>query len=137
MKKKGKILYIEDQINREKEFPEIIKMSGYDVDEALDGDQALKKLRECEGGYGLIILDIMMPTGEELASEISVKGGFETGKIILEKLRKELKLKTPVIVLTAYGKSDLESELRKYGISEFISKPITPTDLIRYIEIHI
>lgn len=137
MSGKGKILYIEDQIEREKEFPEIIKMKGYDVDKALDGDEALQSLRAQGKEYHLIILDIMMPTGEEIAADKNAKRGFETGKIILKKLRQEFKLQTPVIVLTAYGKPEIEDELRSYGISEFIGKPISPTELLRYIEVYI
>jgi len=137
MKEKPEILYIEDEIDLEKEFPEILAIEGYDVDKARNGDEALQKLRNHGKEYDLIILDIMMPTGEEIAPDQSAKGGFETGKVILKKLRHELKLQIPVIVLTAYSKPETEDELRSFGISEFLGKPTSLTELLRYIKMYI
>jgi DNA-binding response OmpR family regulator len=54
-----KILVVEDELFLRDLYIQILKDAGYDVDSASDGDEGLKKLSE--GGYDLVLLDIVLP----------------------------------------------------------------------------
>lgn len=54
-----KILVVEDELFLRDLYIQILKEAGYDVDAASDGDEGLKKLME--GGYDLVLLDIVLP----------------------------------------------------------------------------
>jgi len=90
------------------------------IDEALNGHEALKKLKVKD--YDLIIMDIRMPELD----------GYETTRYIREKLPKP-KNETPVLGLSAHV---IEEEVEKgklAGINDFLSKPINPEKLIEKI----
>ena len=72
-------------------------------------DKALSVLRE--GNFDLIILDLMMPHID----------GFQ----LLAEIKSDVELKgIPVIVVSARQDKEAEQEVRKYGIEEYIRKPI-------------
>lgn len=54
-----KILVVEDDKFLREFYQELLQEEGYAVDIAADGEVALKKMRE--GGYSLVLLDIMLP----------------------------------------------------------------------------
>jgi len=121
-----RVLYVEDDIEERKRLVDFLRLKGYIVDTADDGPQALAALRSSE--YDLVILDVMMAPGNELKGE-DVASGFETGKVLLRKLREEMKSHTPVIVLTAHPGAELENQIRDLGVAAYLNKPIAPDDL--------
>ena len=93
----------------------------YEVEEAEDGVQALKKLKKHFECYSMVILDIMMPE----------KDGFE----VLQAMKEDEYLKKiPVVIVTEYN--DMERELRalRMGADDLISKPYTPEVVERRVE---
>ncbi|MEN8119005.1 MAG: response regulator [Bacteroidota bacterium] len=91
------------------------------IDEALNGQEALKKLKS--KNYDLIIMDIRMPEMD----------GYETTTYIREKLSKP-KNEIPILGLSAYV---VEEEIEKgklSGMNDFLSKPINPEKLIKKIQ---
>lgn len=54
-----KILVVEDELFLRDLYVQILKDANYDVDQAADGDEALKKMMV--GGYDLVLLDIVLP----------------------------------------------------------------------------
>jgi two-component system alkaline phosphatase synthesis response regulator PhoP len=116
MDPKGKKILIADD---EPDILEIIsynlKMEGYDVVTAKDGEDALQKAKLSKPD--LIILDIMMPN----------KNGMEVCKI----LRSQPAFHdTLIIFLTALN--DELSHVRglEYGADDYLSKPISPKVLV-------
>ncbi len=55
----GKILLIEDDRLVREAYEEALRQAGYDITVAEDGEQGLEKARQ--GGFNLILLDIMLP----------------------------------------------------------------------------
>src|SRR2546423_11111857 len=55
----AKILVVEDDLFIRDLYRETLKTEGYEVDTAVDGDDALVKIKQ--GTYDLILLDIIMP----------------------------------------------------------------------------
>ncbi len=129
-KQAPRVLFIEDAIAEREELVAFLELKGYDVRCVDDGTQALEALRSerCD----VIILDIMMPSGEELKGR-DVAGGYATGKEVLRVLREEMRLDTPVIVSTAHPGLKLEEEMRSLGVFAYVNKPISPDDLERII----
>ncbi len=92
-----------------------LKLHGYEVVTAKDGDQALDKARSFRPD--LIILDIMMPK----------KNGIETCKI----LRSQPEFKETLIVfLTALNDELSHVKGLEQGADDFISKPISPKIMV-------
>lgn len=111
-KKEKKILIVDD----EEDLCEILQYNllneGYQTEIAHSAEEALKRPLE---SYGLILLDVMM-------GEIS---GFK----FADMLRKDLKIETPVIFLTA---KDTENDLLtgfSLGADDYISKPFSINEL--------
>ena len=56
---KKKILLIEDDIAIRALYARVLKDQGYEVEEAGDGQLGFEKMKE--GGYDLVLLDVMLP----------------------------------------------------------------------------
>ena len=81
-----KILIVEDEENLRELYAEDLEESGYDVEKAINGKEAMDLVRK--GNFDLVIMDIRMPEMD----------GIETlGKIIT------MEKKLPVIIYTAYS----------------------------------
>ena len=55
----AKVLLIEDDKFTRELYEEVLKDAGYDVSVAVDGEEGLNKARQ--GGFNLILLDVMLP----------------------------------------------------------------------------
>lgn len=55
----GRILVVDDDMYLRDLYQEILTQAGYEVSVAKDGEEGLQKLQE--GGYHLVLLDMMMP----------------------------------------------------------------------------
>ena len=116
MDPKGKKILIADD---EPDILEIIsynlKMEGYDIVTAKDGEDALQKAKLTKPD--LIILDVMMPN----------KNGMEVCKILRTQPAFH---ETLIIFLTALN--DELSHVRglEYGADDYISKPVSPKVLV-------
>ena len=119
MKKREKILVVDDEARIRKLIGDFLTGSGFDVTEAGDGEEALKVFNENESKIKLILLDVMMPKLD----------GWST----LRQIRQNSKI--PVIMLTA--RSEEQDELFGYelGVDEYITKPFSPRVLVAKIKV--
>ena len=103
-----KILIVDDNIDTVELLRKRFRAEGYDTDEAYDGDDGLKKVRDY--GPELIILDVMMPTidGYEVCKKL--KGDENTKDI-------------PVLMLTAKGRVPDKVKGLNVGAEGYITKP--------------
>jgi two-component system phosphate regulon response regulator PhoB len=113
-----KILIIDDDafIRRPLEF--ILREEGFLPVTAVDGEDGLAKL---EGGPpDLIFLDVMMP-------------GMD-GFAVCRRVRTDPRFSSiPVIMLTAKGQEGDRDRGLAAGATEFISKPYSPSELLRRV----
>ncbi|NDC42156.1 MAG: sigma-54-dependent Fis family transcriptional regulator, partial [Chitinophagia bacterium] len=100
------ILVIDDEKAIRRSLSEILSFEGFTVDEAADGEEAVKKIKE--NNYDCILCDIKMPK----------KDGIE----VLQ-FAKEEKPETPFIVISGHGNIDTAVEAVKKGAYDYISKP--------------
>ena len=116
------ILLVEDNFVNQKVALKILEKSGYTADIAVNGEEALEKLKEKK--YDLILMDIQMP----------VMGGYEATVHIRESREYSTRNDVPVIAMSA---SMLDSDKeRSYavGMDDYILKPVKPDTLIKTIE---
>lgn len=85
-----------------------------EIDHAKDGKAAKEMV--ARKAYDVVILDIFMP--------------FFSGMELIEHIRKDLELKTPIIILSAEGSEQTVLEAFELGADEFIAKPFSPAELI-------
>jgi len=86
-------------------------------DAVYNGREAIDRLRESQ--YELILMDIQMPEMD----------GYTTVSVI----RKELKLRTPIIAMTAHALTGEKEKCLRCGMNEYISKPIRESQLFELI----
>lgn len=115
MATKKKILYIEDNQDTAEAVKIILTHVGFEVTILNSGKQAIKKAN----GFDLILLDIMLPD--------------MSGWDIFERLRNKTKAKFAFLSAIPISSERLE-ELKKAGVSDYITKPFTKTELIARVE---
>jgi CheY-like chemotaxis protein len=111
---KKTILIVDDQAELRKLVRMTLECDDYELHEAKDGHQALTLAK--------LILDIMMP-------------GEIDGYQVCKKLKEDCSEKIPnVILLTAKGQmTDLKEGIRA-GADNYLIKPFSPLELIKYVE---
>lgn len=102
----GKILIIDDERSIRNTLSEILGFEGYQIIEAVDGHDAIKKI--AEDSFDCILCDIKMPKAD----------GIE----VLEKAKEQVP-DTPFIVISGHGNIDTAVEAVKKGAFDYISKP--------------
>jgi two-component system, chemotaxis family, chemotaxis protein CheY len=109
------ILVVDDYKTMVRIIRNLLKQLGFDhVDDAADGSEALKKMREKR--YGLVISDWNM---EPMT-------GFE----LLKEVRNDAHLsKTPFIMVTAESKTENVVAAKKAGVDNYIVKPFNAQTL--------
>jgi DNA-binding response OmpR family regulator len=112
-----KILICEDDQLAMNILSFIMEKEGFKSDTAEDGNKALTFLQKTV--YDLILMDIHLP--------------FHSGLEVIKYLRSDLKMNTPVLVITAFSDLQMQSQAGELGISGYIVKPFDPSDLIRQI----
>jgi len=114
-----KVLVVDDEIHIVHVVAIKLRNNGYEVITAANGDEAFELV--CEEKPDIIVTDFQMP--------------IMTGLELVEKLRRSEATKDiPVIMLTARGFAIEDEQKQDLQISEFVSKPFSPRDLLRSIE---
>jgi len=106
MKKKGRMLVIDDEPSMQEVLKKLLKDDGYEVAVASSGKEGLHKLEQ--SGYDLVICDVMMPD----------MNGLQT----LEEI-KRLDPEQMVIMITAYGSVEDAVSSIKSGAFDYITRP--------------
>jgi two-component system nitrogen regulation response regulator NtrX len=100
------VLIIDDEKSIRKTLAEILSYEGYKIDEAVDGQEGLKKFSE--KNYDVVLCDIKMP----------IVDGIE----FLDKA-KQINPDIPVIMISGHGNVETAVEAVKKGAFDYISKP--------------
>lgn len=112
------ILIVDDESRMRKLIKDFLKVKGYQILEAADGEEALKIFEEQGNNINLILLDVMMPKLD--------------GWSVLRQIRQTSDV--PIIMLTARGEEQDELFGFELGVDEYISKPFSPKILVARVE---
>lgn len=117
-----RILLVEDEVDVREVLGEILKLEGYQVDEAEGAHAAIEKIRAQAAEnheYDLIISDVRMPKG--------------SAKELLTWINSNMETRPPVILVS--GNSEvLEYLTCLLGTSQFLVKPFPPDKLISAVK---
>ena len=100
------ILVVDDEASIRRTLREILEYEDFAVEEAVDGDEALDKLRD--GRYDVVLLDIKMPKRD--------------GMDVLAVLGEE-QPEVPVVMISGHATVETAVEATKLGAFDFIEKP--------------
>lgn len=112
-----KILIAEDNELNMKLMKDVLEVQGFDVNIAIDGEAAFKKITSNK--YDLLLLDLQMPK--------------LSGFYVLEKIKKrEIELKT--IVVSACAMQEEIERAKNLGCIDYITKPIRINEFIATVK---
>lgn len=112
-----KVIVVDDDMYIRELYEEVLKGEGYDVDTAVNGQEALDKLNK--GGYDLVLLDIMMPKIDGLGVMKALTANPPATP------------NGPILMLTNLDHEPLVQEALDKGAKAFLIKAnITPADLM-------
>jgi DNA-binding response OmpR family regulator len=112
-----RVLLVEDSDRLRAAVAKALRLSGYVVDEADNGEDGLWRAREC--GYDAVVLDLMLPKLDGLS--------------VLNSLRGEGN-RTPVLLLTARNTvEDRVAGLRR-GADDYLGKPFALAELLARVD---
>jgi DNA-binding response OmpR family regulator len=114
-----KILIIEDDKFLRELIAKKLNEEGFGVDEAVDGEEGLRKSKE--GKPNLILLDLILPGID----------GFE----VLAKIKQDPEIKSiPVIILSNLGqKEDIEKGIKLGAFDYLVKAHFTPGEIIEKV----
>ncbi len=109
------ILVIEDNDRNRRLLKILLESRGYEVIEAITGEEAMKYLRDHEPA--LILMDIQLPNVDGLELTKNIKSDPKTAHI-------------PIVAVTAYAMKGDRERILEAGCDGYISKPINTRKLI-------
>ncbi len=113
----SRILVVEDDSALAQALTDTLALSGYEVVNATDGEQALAKLDRVQ--VDMVLTDVQMRPMD--------------GRALLRNLRTRFH-ELPVLVMTAYGTVEQAVEAMKLGAVDYLAKPFEVDDLLDKVE---
>ena len=110
-----KILVVEDNNRNRRLLKILLESRGYEVIEAVTGEEAMKYLRD--SNPDLILMDIQLPNVDGLELTRDIKSNPKTADI-------------PIVAVTAYAMKGDRERILEAGCDGYISKPIDTRKLI-------
>ncbi len=115
---KPSVLLVDDSQDNREVYAEFLAGSGFMVEEAADGEEALEKAVALRPS--LVIMDLTLPGLD----------GWETTR----RLRKDPRTRhVPVVAVTGHATAEDSSSARQAGCNAFLAKPFLPDMLIAEI----
>ena len=108
-----KILLCEDNVLNQRLATKILIKFGFDFEIAENGRIALEKL--INEKFDLILMDLQMPEMDGYQATIAI--------------RNELKLKIPIVAMTAHSLVGEKEKCIEIGMNDYVGKPFTQDDL--------
>ena len=109
---KNRILIVDDEKNVRMMYRAALETEGFEVVEAESGAQAVEDFAKAK--FDVAVLDLRMPEMD----------GLE----LLQAMR-DKNIRTPAVIITAYGDVPNAVKAMKLGAIDFLAKPVTPDQL--------
>lgn len=111
---KGRVLLVEDEPSIAEAIRFLLSRDGWEVAVTADGDTALARVAEVDPD--LVILDLMLPGMSGMEVLMALRANPATAAM-------------RVMMLTAKGQSRDREAAQRAGVSAFMSKPFSNSDL--------
>lgn len=118
---KKSILLVEDSTLTRFSSKRLLENKGYEVTEAISGEEALVKAKESLDPFDLVVVDVHLPGIDGLAT--------------VEKIKKIPGYRyVPVMILTADAKESTVKQAIQLGAVEYLCKPFTSEQLLQRVD---
>lgn len=114
-----KILLVEDNLHNRRIFSGVLTHYGFEVREAVDGQQAVTMAQE--QAPDLILMDLSLPVKDGWTATREIKAIPELASV-------------PVIALTAHAMAGDEQRALEAGCDGYLSKPISPKAVVEEVK---
>ena len=114
-----KILIVDDEASNRDIFTQFLKLEGFQVFSAVDGEDGLQKIEEIQPD--LVLLDILMPRVDGYEVCRRIKDNPETFFL-------------PVVMITALSGSEEKIKGVEVGADDFLSKPFNNLELVTRVK---
>lgn len=111
------ILVFEDNMLNQRLVKNVLNNFGFEVELASNGKAGLECLMK--SSYDVILMDLQMPDLD--------------GYMVTDAIRNDLKIKTPIIAMTAHSMSGEREKCLSYGMNDYLSKPFKQEELFQKI----
>ncbi|MGD1881318.1 MAG: response regulator transcription factor [Paracoccaceae bacterium] len=113
-----RVLLVEDELNIVEAIRFLLSREGWQVETHVDGATAIEKIRE--GRPDLVVLDYMLPgkNGMDILTELRADSDFSD---------------LPILMLTARGQSKDRAQAERAGVSRFMTKPFSNTEVLNAV----
>ena len=119
--RQGRVLVVDDEAQIRKPIGLMLKKEGYEVVEAVDGEEAIEKIGAGDNALMVdtILCDIRMPkiNGDEAIAYF--RDQFPT---------------VPIVVMTGYPDVELAVSLMRNGVRDYLVKPVSKDKLLSVIK---
>ena len=115
-----KVLVVDDEETIREFTKEVLEGSGYSVEMAKDGEEAVRAYERGWQGFDLVILDMVMPK----------LGGREVYERMLR-----INPKVKVVLTTGYSRNGRAREILDEGVQGFIQKPYVGPELLKRVRL--
>lgn len=114
-----RILIVDDDSAVQRILARVFQRSGYTVETASNGLQALAKL--AEGSFAAMVSDIQMPkmTGRELVAHLASEGPYLPGC---------------VFIVTSRSETDEREWVSQFPGVSLLEKPVSPKEILRLVQ---
>jgi len=116
----ARVLVVDDDATVAEVVAGYLARAGYEVEQAADGPEALRRVRERQPD--LVVLDLMLPGLDGVEVCRRIRGG--------EAARPDV----PVVMLTAMGEEDDRISGLEVGADDYVTKPFSPRELVLRVE---
>lgn len=113
-----KILVCEDNLLMLKTIEFTLKKHGYEVVNAVDGDQGIKALKNEQ--IDVLVTDINMP--------------YNSGLELIQFIKTNMGNKIPVIIVTGITVEETRQHAKELGAANYVTKPFDPEVLVEMIK---
>jgi two-component system, cell cycle response regulator DivK len=113
-----RVLVVEDDADHRDICVTILRHHHYEVVEAADGEEALRRVGECPPD--LVLMDAMLPVMDGWQATATLKGAPETKHI-------------PVVILTALAMAPDRERSVEVGANAYIAKPCDPKRVVEEV----
>jgi PAS domain S-box-containing protein len=105
---RGRILLVDDDTVVRQVTGDVLRNLGYDVKEAVDGQDALERFQAAPEGFSLVLMDLVMPRMDGYAA-------FRAMRAILPSI--------PVVFISGYSQQEVPMPAEVQGHAGFLQKP--------------
>ena len=113
----AQILIVDDDHQLRMSFERLLAAEGYEVRTASSGEAGIAAVRE--EAPDVVIMDVRMPGISGLEAYAALR---------------EIEPRLPVIIMTAYGTTDIAIEATKMGAFDYILKPFDIPDILKLLD---